>query len=307
MPLRLFDSKAYESVYSFEILLRKVLRWELRGCFGRNWLSQIGVCGTAIIDRIDREKKFGVYNPDHSDLAYLDLSELLDLVFDFLWTPIFSSILKRKHLQDPLRRQIVAIRNKVAHFRAVDQKDLSLLQAAGEFLDVLGVHYSNLAASSYLSGEDPDSQFEGGEVDLMIRELGMLGMSGIWDEYGVLEGVRAKGLSPGIGIVRHHLLFEIFTHDAYRPESILRFAKSQRFDISFINFGAQAEHVRMFVPFALGEKNICKLMRAFTNAALSAEIVENISKDYLDSSEFDMGYWEHVGGGGRYMHFGLVF
>ena len=307
MPVRLFDSKAYENIYLFEILLRKVLRWELRGVFGRNWLSELGRFGTVIVDRIDREKRLGAYNADHSDLAYLDLSELLDLVFEKFWEPIFSAILKRKNLQVPLRRQIVAIRNKVAHFRAVDQKDLLLLQAGGDFNNVLDEYYSRLAASAYLSGEDPEGQLGGGEVDLLIRELAQRGMSEIWAEYGALEGVRAKGFLPGIGIVGHHLLFELFTTEAYTPESILEFAKAQRFDISFLNFGAQAEYVRIFVPFKLGEKAICKLMRAFIKSVSSANIVENIPTDYLDGSDFDMGYWEHVSGGGRHMHFGLVF
>jgi hypothetical protein len=309
MFVRDADREAYERVSTFENLLRRVLRWELRGSFGRDWFSKLEAYGVLINNRIANEKSASAYNEDHSDLAYLDISELLDLIFDKFWQSNFKAIVNHQRLKHKTRDTVLRVRHKVAHFRSINQLDLILLNTSTELYNALKRYYeTNLQADAYLSGEVPglDSQLDDSEIDLLKNSLFKHGASELWDEYTKIESVRADGLSPGIGVVGHHVFFELFTQDRFLPDQLMKFAKERRFDLTYMHFGLDAQYVRLFLPLKLGVVEIRRILRSFVKAA-KCGVTNYPSNDPLGDKGFDFGYWEHVGAPGRAMYFGFLF
>src|SRR4051812_25659434 len=121
MYLRGADRDAYKKVLFFEILLRRIIRWEAREARGRQWLSALGDLQDSIEDRIQSEKRLRSYNSHSSELSYLSLSELLEIIFRVLWKECFQHVLSdRKHMRAKPCQGLNAVRNKVAHFRPID-------------------------------------------------------------------------------------------------------------------------------------------------------------------------------------------
>lgn len=301
------DIQAYERVSSLENLLRRVLRWELRGSFGREWFSKLGAFGSIITDRIANEKIALAYNADHSELAYLDFNELLDLIFDQFWKTNFEAILVHRRLKAIARSKIVTVRNKVAHFRSINQNDLLSLDSSADIYDALKKHYeTRLNADAYLPAEDPESQLDEAEIDLLKTCLSRYDASRIWDEYSKVEAVRSIGLSPGIGVIGQHLFLELFTEERFLPNPLMQFAKKQRFEVTYMHFGLKAKSVRLFVPLKLGAIHLSRIVHSFVAAARMSNSKQP-SAEPLSEDGFDFGYWEHVGAPGRAMYFGLVF
>lgn len=307
MYLREIDKKGYEQVFFYENLLRKTLIWELRGTYGRQWLNELAKFGYQIEDRIASTKRAGAYNEDHSELSYLDLADLLSLIFDKTWYSIFNKILIRKSLRDVAHKGLVAVRNKIAHYRPIDQTDAHRLESAKEVFSGLGNYYGrNLQADAHLSGQDKgvDVLLNPAEIDNLRTVLVRAKLPNLWDDYGKHEGMRASNLSPGIGVVRHHLFFEIFTHLAFAPIRFVDFVRRRRHEVTFLNFGPSAEYVRIFIPLCLGEREIQKLLVKFIDVAKNAVIDP---EQNAESLIFDLGYWDQIGMSEKNLYFGFIF
>src|ERR1700674_275586 len=139
MYLREADESAYRRVLFFEILLRRAIRWEARGARGRQWLGAFGELQDRIEDRIQSERRSGFFNSHSSELSYLSLSELLEIVFDCLWQECLQQVLSnRKHIRFGPCRGLSSVRNKVAHFRPVDKSDANALFAADYLFEAMG-------------------------------------------------------------------------------------------------------------------------------------------------------------------------
>jgi len=310
MFLREADETAYKRVLFFEILLRRIIRWEARDAHGRRWLLALGDLQGTIEDRIQFEKRTGFYNPHSSELSYLSLSELLDIVFDRLWDQRFRTVFRsKKQMRNGSCRELNCVRNKVAHFRPVDVKDGVALNGAQDLFETLKAHYqAHLKAEVYLPGglEKTDESLDPEEVGALTRSLDVNGISAVWDEFQRLESIRAYGMSPGMGLVSHHVFFELYTKGAFGAAPLKQLLVNNIHDITFMNIGTTASYMRVFVPIGLGTRDIQRLMRRIVAAArdsvegkpgLAAHVVE----------QFDLGYFEALGADQTNLYFGFVF
>ena len=253
LPVRLTDERAYCQIFNHELLLRRVLRWELRGCFGRLWYQRIGRHGVSIEERIRSEKEHGWYDPQVSELAYLGLREIIDIVCGLQWNAIFSKMFRHrlpKHLLKNGLRKVVGMRNKVAHFRPVMSTE-SEEAIIGQLLSAFGGYYgARLEAAVYLSGDPSKSedQFRTDELKLVQKALANCRLNAVWDEYTKLEGIRAVGLSPGLGIVDHHFFYEIYGQGSFNSEPIVSWADRAKYHVTFVTVGRYGHYIRAFIP-----------------------------------------------------------
>lgn len=310
MYLRDADLNAYKKVLFFEILLRRVIRWETRGNRGRAWLGAFGKLQDRIEERIKSEKAFGSFNAHSSELSYLSLSELLEIIFDAFWLDCFRRVLanKRQIRINPCRG-LNNVRNKVAHFRPVDASDARALADADYLFEVLGSHYGqNLKASIYLPGDfdKADDQLNPEEIAKLTSYLELHDASSVWDEFQMLESTRSTGMSPGIGVVSHHVFYELYTRGAFGAARLMEFLEKNKHEVTFMNIGSAAPYVRIFIPIKMGASEIRRVIRKFTVAAReSLREQTNIAPDVI--REFDLGYFESLGADKKNMYFGFVF
>jgi hypothetical protein len=310
MFLRDADYDAYKKVLFFEILLRRVIRWEARGIRGRQWLGAFGPLQDRIEDRIKAEKSSGSFNPHSSELSYLSLSELLDIIFDMFWRDCFQRVLgNKKHMRGDPCRGLNNVRNKVAHFRPVNANDAQTLAKADYLLEVLESHYKkNLEATAYLPGDFDrgEDQLDEEQVSRLTSYLKAHDASAVWDDFQVLESVRATGLSPGIGVVSHHVFYELYTRGAFGASRLVEFLERNKHVITFMNVGTAEPYIRIFMPIALGGAEIRRLMKKVT-AAAQASLTNQTNAAPNVVRDFDLGYMESLGAEKTSLYFGFVF
>jgi len=310
MYLREADQGAYRKILYFEVLLRRLIRWEARGVHGRSWLLALDTLQSKIEERIQAERQLGAFNPDSSELSYLSLAELIEIVFSYLWRDCFQQVLNnKKNIRNDPCRALNAIRNKVAHFRPIAQNDARALGGIETLFDILTLYYQeNLKASAYIPGdfEVPDGQLDSEEISRLTEFLEAHDQTSVWNEFQQLESVRGAGLSPGIGIVSHHVFYELYTRGRFRAHLLVDCLIKNRHEITFMNVGNTANYVRIFVPIKMGARDIRKMMRKITTAAVSS--VDERPFCSLDvAREFDLGYLESLGADQTNLYFGFVF
>ena len=93
-----YTRDTFQRLSSFEILLRRVIRWELMSSDGRAWMLGLGNYFDEIDRRVKNEKNAGLYSNNSSELSYLTLTELLRLIFTDLWHEKFKLVFKLKIL-----------------------------------------------------------------------------------------------------------------------------------------------------------------------------------------------------------------
>ena len=311
LRLRPEDKRAYQLVFSHELLLRRILRWELRGGFGALWYAQLGSYAGEIETRMRSERSKGLLDPFVSELAYLDLSDLADIVCGLQWDGVFAKIFATtlpKHLMRQGFRDVVAVRNKVAHFRPV-LSSASEDQFTKSFLEACQRHYQlRLAAAVHLSGDPSKSgdQFGTPELEALQILLAQQHLETVWEEYGKLEDIRASGLSPGLGVVDRHLFFEIYGDGSFSGSRIGDWASKEKHAVTFVTVGRYANYVRAFMPLKCRAKDIAKAMRGLASAArLGATTVWK--KDNEVSDDFDFGAVEWLNGEAHNTLLGFVF
>lgn len=310
LRLRSTDQRAHEQVFTHEVFLRRILLWELRGAFGPKWYSQLGSHTTEIEDRIRIEKRQNIFDSQVSELAYLGLSDLADIVCRLQWDTIFGRVLRGtpKHLVKQELRSIVAMRNKVAHFRPVTsyEAEVGFIQ---QLLGVFHRHYHGcMEAAVYLSGDPSksDDQFNTPELRDLQAALTRNRLQEVWDEYGRLEHIRSDGLSPGIGIVDHHIFYEIFVDGSFASERIAAWAIREKHAVTFLTIGKYANYLRAFVPLKADPGQIVKVMKGLAAVAKLSATSTLRNEDEV-SADFDFGTVEWLNGEGHNLLFSFVF
>lgn len=308
MYFRQADIDGYLRVARFERALRKVLRWELRGERGCAWYAELGEFSARIEERIEAEKKQGFYQSGTSPLSYLSLSELLDLIFRDLWSSTFQRIVLDKHLRRDLR-DVVSVRNKIAHFRAVAKREAEDIEAARRLLGRLISHYRRAdLLIAHLSGapERAGEQIEPGLQRPLMAALEGNSLGNVWEQYESIEGVRAAGIFPGIGIFDRHLFIEFYTRSSYRSGSLLKWLEARESEVTFCVVGKTASFIRAFVPICVGARIATKCVRGLASVARES-VSEDAGSERQAISDFDFGSREGLVGDAVDSDFSFAF
>ena len=311
LKLRERDKQAYEQVFNHETLLRRVLRWELRGHFGQHWYGELGKYCARVEDQIQSEKVESCYDPRVSALGYLGLRDSTALItgrhWDDIFKPIFSGSVQKHTIKSGLR-SVISVRNKVAHFRPVSSYQVEF-GVAEKMRSALSEYYDlKLNAAFHLSGEPEKrgEQFGTTEINRLVECLSQLGLKLVWEKYSSLESMRTEGLSPGFGVVGHHVFYEIYGNGSFKSEPILRWIKRVEHEVTFLNIGKHANYLRVFIPIKQGPREISKCMRGLASTAKAGNSDKWKTMDEI-RTEFDFGSIECLNGEGQNIIFSFVF
>jgi hypothetical protein len=310
MQARTLDIDAYSKVASCEGFLRRVLRWELRGHAGNQWKREINSRISDLIERQAVERMNGLYIDHGCPFAYLSLNELVEVMFRDLWKPIFREVFGNNRATAADLHRLRQIRNRIAHFRPVSEAQVSMLDTAFAILDGLRAYYGRHKQShAYIPGafERAEEQLDSDETALLISQLGASERNELWSEFGKQEAIRAKGLSPGMGVVHHHVFFELYTRGSFSADPVHRFALRFQDSITFLNVGCFSDYVRVFVPLKNDLQNIKKILREFYETADDANTNGTIDSPETTTRKFDLGMHVPVVGEGINSAVGFMF
>ena len=279
---------AYQRVSDFEILLRRIIRWELMASDGRAWLLSLNDYYDEIELRIKKEKNSGLYSAKTSELSYLTLSELIKIIFVIHWDSKFKEVFfKDKGLDFQLTKLIIPLRNKVAHFRFIDGLDLINLQIIFEVEELLRNYYSNGDKMEFYLSSDPDW------VEDMIDHENMLEIKnclikyqidGLLDDFSQFDGVRSNRFWPGYGLYKQNIFVELH-FDANSPNlNLSEWLIHNKFSISLIT--KTQSKIRVFWPISIGKSEIKKGLVSFSKLISSAARVNADLHDFEDNCEY---------------------
>ena len=83
---------SYSEIRKFELLLRRLVKWELSGYYGRMWLSKLDSHLDSITQVENYEKRLNIFDPKASELSYLTLGALLRIIFFDHWNSVFDKV-----------------------------------------------------------------------------------------------------------------------------------------------------------------------------------------------------------------------
>ncbi len=119
------DRGAFATLFAMETVLRAIVRWEVRGTGGSAWKGLIPQEVTEEArEREQQERELGVLDFVDGDIfKYLTLAELKDFFFGQLWERSFRGSWPAQEILRAEFRKLIAVRNKVAHFRPLTSRD----------------------------------------------------------------------------------------------------------------------------------------------------------------------------------------
>ena len=137
------ETNCFTLLYDIENYLRIVVRWELKGQKGKQWLGSIPdtVLETARA-RQQQEREIAYLDPrEGGPLSYLHLSELKDIIVGPLWSTAFKRQWPPQDVVEAEFKKLIAIRNKSAHCRPVTRRDVLVVSRFAEDLSHWSRHY----------------------------------------------------------------------------------------------------------------------------------------------------------------------
>jgi hypothetical protein len=275
---------AFTKIAEFELMLRRFVRWQLISKYGRGWIAQLSDEHYQLIEkRIQAEKKQGIYWSKSSELSFLSLGELIQLIFRELWRESARTILNDDYgLRTALQGTVLPLRNKVAHFRAIDSSDLALLRYASELEEKLRDYYSSQDRVLFYLSSDPQLASEQNDPEIqqsIISKLHELSVGYFWDEYGKFEGIRALKFGCGLGIYDNNLFIDLDTSEVQKRLEFCRWFNDWKYTVSSVV--SDSNNTKIFFPLKTSASDVRKLLGAlqrFVSSELRSSS-ENLSSD----------------------------
>jgi hypothetical protein len=273
----------FQKIAKFEILLRRFVRWQLMALHGKGWLISIGDHYYEQIEsRISIEKNQGIYWSKSSELSFLTLRELINIIFNELWKTSAKDILENDYgLKSALNHSIVPLRNKVAHFRAIDEFDLRLLEYADEIRVKLQNYYSNQHRVQIYISSDPAFANEQMDEEIIAdikNELAKISSEYFFDEYGKFESIRVREIGCGFGIYDFNLFVELSYSYEIPNDYLFEWFDQNRFVVSSIVL--DSNKVRIFLPNKNTESDTRKVMQSLYKQIINYSSRGNLKNLY---------------------------
>ncbi len=244
LPSRRFyrdvDLETFSLIYSLEHFLRIALRWELRGRHWKNWRgalpSEQYKCARKLQSQEQNDRVVdGMTNC--SVLSYMTLRDLASVILGSYWDDCFSRWLPKMSVAKADFEKLVAIRNKVAHFRPITERDAENLRGICGQIAALSQHYRRIRRGIRMLSQAnlPENMHE-------------------WDS--VVHELTTPG-SPHVGVslhqVSHHVAIEVSLRaGSFDPERLLRVLDTHESCLSFCRFKSLADGLCLYMPTVAG-------------------------------------------------------
>jgi hypothetical protein len=272
------DKAYYELLFNLESYLRFVVRWELRAHRPRDWRSLIGdEVLEGAQEKLTQEQGSRYFESYAMGfLAYCSLSELRDIILGPLWAISFSRSWGAYELVSADFKKLIAIRNKIAHFRAISQRDISTINLFTELVSDWTRDYSRQArfAQNFVLDDEVI------EEDKKFKKLPFF--LGKWKS---LRSRNLDSLELCVKIVGSYMCLEIKTHvRRFDPESINELITRYQTEIVFLVYGRLGDSLQFYLPTALEEEALASSLEHVLGACKN--LIDEASSQFVQK-EFD--------------------
>ena len=260
------DRTCFALLFEIENYLRLVLRWELRGRFGKEWLGILPAdVKSNAKARVAQEREIGYLDPRKSSLlSYLNLSELKDLIVESsLWNSCFKFYWPPQEVVRTEFRKLLAIRNKSAHFRPVTSRDLRVAHRFAEDLADWSRQYRRPQADSKIL------RWDSTDAEAFLASEGLGQMEVGWG--AMVENGEARRLELSIETVTHHLAFSfVIPEGSANPDLFLRCLEKYEGILTFCRIGDLADRFALYIPRKHAGSDVAKLFQDVWEIASTA-------------------------------------
>jgi len=246
------DFDIYGLIYDLESYLRFIVRWELRGTNYKDWKGLLDKeVLTNANSRLKQEQEIGYLDIRFSGiLSYLHLSELKDLILGPLWKGKIKENWGSKELVAADFKKLIAIRNKIAHFRPVTRRDTRIAkQFSLDLADWTKIYKKIRRYAICGSIEESNIKLVFKGKDKVI-------------EYWLKPGNIERGNKYNIHIAKidtHYSIIIENQNGTIEPESFIEFVTRHDKEITFCRVNKLGNKVDIYFPKELDENEIIKL------------------------------------------------
>lgn len=275
------DQEYYKKLYDIESYLRFIVYWELRSKDPSGWK---GILEEELIkeiaDRIEQEKSIGYI--DHREfgfLCYLNLTELKDILLGALWEDCFKENWGSHDLIAADFKKLIAIRNKVAHFRAVSKKDVKVIDDFSYYLNEWTNSYRDICRYATLYSQ-PDEL----SSDIRLNEKYSKSVNRIIEI--------SNSLGPGfiIHLKKYKKYISIILKvddNTFDPEYTKDFFKKNNKAVAFIAVSKLGDRLAIYIPDTVSDEAVLKIVNASNE--LYSNTISLLSSEEIDNSYLDNG------------------
>jgi hypothetical protein len=265
------DVYCYTLLYDIETFLRTIVRWELRGRHPGDWLGVLPAeMKDAVNARFKQEREIVYLDPRRSGwLSYLNLSELKELIIGPLWS-IFKKDWPPQDILQSEFKKLIAVRNKIAHFRPSTDRDRRLVKRFSEDLSDWTSHYRKMRnKQETVTFSDPATidVFEAKNVQKLQK---------YWND--LLQSGTASHYSTSITFVSHHIaLSAAVTAGSINPAELISFTEQHESILSFCRISDLGDKMTCYIPSKVDEDKILSALDAILN--IMRKPIDGLSSD----------------------------
>jgi hypothetical protein len=272
---------SYAHLWQFETWLRRLVFVQLRALDGDAWESKIK-SGRAAVPKYNDKRMTHMPTTEDDVLSFIQLSELQRVVAEH-WH-LFETYLPPKTIWDAKLEEVVAIRNRIAHFRSLHRDDLARVR---QFLRDIDQGFWRFC-TSYNNAQPILPQTN----DPLVAHFLRFDLFA-WKEVGDQEWARVGHADPS---ERFAMTVEVlrmpwvrstlpvagqsgFLYDVsimtrgprhYNYRGLLQRTKAQHCHVVHLCLNGSATTFRFTVPAVLGERKLIEIIEAFHDGALNS-------------------------------------
>jgi hypothetical protein len=240
--------------------------------YGNEWITYLGDDFYKIIEnRIKQEKINGQYSKKSSDLSYLTLYELIQLIFERQWQSSFKYVFNSDvGIKNQLKNSILPLRNKIAHFRQIDSFDLNNgIRYASEIEWYAQKYYGSPERVSFYLNSDDENIDELIDFDIqkdIQKELTKLNILYFWDEFAKFESIRSNKIGCGFGVYDKNLFIELKLNSNINLIDFNEWFDDYKYYINSIII--VDPKIRIFFPIRINQNLVKKILNSLYKKVL---------------------------------------
>ncbi|AOE49515.1 hypothetical protein [Kangiella sediminilitoris] len=283
MFCREVESKYYKKLFDLEVYLRFIVIWELKGRWGMQWKSALS---PSLLEQIEQkkgsEKSLGYIDyQTHGLLSYCSFSELRDLILGPLWDDCFSKWGAKECITADFKR-VIAVRNKLAHFRNITKKDLRNVHYFLEYLEDWSEEYGRLSKyeTKFTLEEFCINPKYKDDFKTFVKELNLQTVNLKDIEFDMLASIKGT----------HFTLTIDLDERSYSNQNLIKLLSAGSRFLSFVSLSKLGNSTEIFISLKTPNKNLMSFIPAIidilndTSDLESSETIEKKFEKYISES-----------------------
>ncbi|MND84821.1 hypothetical protein D3C80_767210 [compost metagenome] len=274
------DLAAHRRLYNLEAYLRYLVRWELIGLFGIEWLGKLGSIKKDALKTMEDERQLGVIDYDpRNPLSYTVAKDLQTTIDGIIWDSL-SAWMPRADILQAEFEILRALRNKSAHLRRLTPRDLRSLDRIESTFTHATAQYREVRRQAV-----DMSSIRRPEVPSPLRP-------GLKKWFADADAVDGKWTDLKLSSVGTYLRIDARLRvGAFHPAAVGEAVKSAETDAFFLSMDDPTGRLSAYVPACLTKDQASKVFAALQNMRT---VGDTLQEEPFEVPFFDFVFPIHV-------------